>query len=236
MHEHMKSLTNPITLNPDDIKKFWERVNKDGPTMPHMNTKCWTWSAYIANHGYGVFCVGMKQFLAHRVSWTITNGAIPHDGSYHGICVCHHCDNPLCCNPSHFFLGTNAQNMADREVKGRNGVYTRPDRVARGDRHGSKSKPECVPRGDLHQNSKLTARGVIEARSIYQRGGVSLKNLAPRFGVDPSVLGRAIRHDTWKHIKCALPNPENATSATKHNTLNENELSKGQSHEENSSR
>ena len=33
--------------------------------------------------------------------------------------VCHHCDNPPCCEPTHLFLGTCADNIADMIAKQR---------------------------------------------------------------------------------------------------------------------
>lgn len=35
------------------------------------------------------------------------------------IYVCHHCDNPGCCNIEHIFLGTQSENMQDCIDKGR---------------------------------------------------------------------------------------------------------------------
>jgi hypothetical protein len=204
-----------IKLSPADEARFWSKVDKSGGP-----DACWLWTARKAKTGYGNFKVGGEMTRAHRVSWTITNGPIPHDGSYHGICVCHKCDVKLCCNPSHLFLGTNADNVADRGAKGRtasgdksgarthperlakgnaNGARTKPERLARGDKHGSRTKPECWPRGDAHGMSKLTSVQVIEIRALYALGAITKKSLSEMFGISTSTTGRIINGKLWKH-------------------------------------
>ena len=81
---------------------------------------CWNWTAGLDNAGYGQFSVGRKGYRTHRFSWLMHKGKIPK-----GLNVNHHCDNPMCVNPDHLFLGTQAKNMKDKTNKGRAQSETR---------------------------------------------------------------------------------------------------------------
>lgn len=80
-----------------------------------MTTECIEWWGGKANSGgYGFLRVSGQPRQAHRHVWEECFGPIPE-----GMYVCHHCDNPPCVNPEHLFLGTQSDNMRDREAKGR---------------------------------------------------------------------------------------------------------------------
>ena len=78
------------------------------------DTGCIEWIGAVNRRGYGRIKTPSKTFGAHRLAWELANGPIPD-----GLCVCHTCDNPPCCNVGHLFLGTTAENVADKIAKGR---------------------------------------------------------------------------------------------------------------------
>lgn len=85
--------------------RFWAKVDR--------GDDCWEWTGIKDPNGYGR-CGMFGETLAHRVAWKLTREAIPG-----GLFVLHRCDNPPCCNPDHLFLGTQADNIADMDHKGR---------------------------------------------------------------------------------------------------------------------
>ena len=90
-------------------KWFWKRVDKTAG-----QSKCWPWTGRRLRAGYGRLVLHGKQENAHRIAFTLTTGA-----PARGLFVCHHCDNPPCCNPAHLYAGTHQDNVNDKMRRGR---------------------------------------------------------------------------------------------------------------------
>jgi hypothetical protein len=75
---------------------------------------CWVWTGRVNHKGYGKISWNGKESRVHRVVYEHFRGSVPE-----GLQVCHHCDNPPCCNPEHLFAGTALDNEWDKIAKGR---------------------------------------------------------------------------------------------------------------------
>lgn len=125
---------------------------------------CWEWQKGRFQYGYGAIVIGKKTMGTHRVSWMVFRGKIPK-----GVCVCHACDNPPCCNPSHLFLGSTSDNTKDAAAKGR---------TASGERNG---------------NCKLSDAQVLEIRNRYKGQYGQMTSLAKEYEVSVDQIRNIIR-------------------------------------------
>lgn len=210
------------TLSEKDKARFWSKVNKDGP-IPDQSIPsyaglgpCWLWTSATGRRGYGVFSLRCKQRRAQRVAFTIANGSFEPS-----LWVLHKCDNELCVNPSHLFLGNCQDNEADkcakdRQAKGMHqGMNTHPETRTKGEAHwsrlhpenrpfgirnGAATKPHMIRRGEQHGMAVLTPAEVLEIRALYADGNVGQCVLARRFGVGQGAISRIVLRKSWAHL------------------------------------
>lgn len=141
--------------------------------------RCWDWNGSKTTFGYGVVCAKGRRVDAHRFSYEYYNNLIRD-----GLQVLHICDNPICTNPNHLFLGTQKDNAHDCINKKR---FKKINNL-------SKAKGEKVA------SSKLTEKDVIKIKEMIYRG-VSNKEIAQKFNVTDKNISCIKLGKTWKHIK-----------------------------------
>ena len=152
-------------------------------------TPCIEWQGARDRKGYGRRKWGTLTWQAHRLAWTQAYGPIPD-----GLCVLHRCDNPPCINVGHLFLGTKADNAADRDAKGR-GRYP----GTRGDRNGMRVHPESIRRGSANPRASLTEADIPIIRARLAAGEQQW-DVARSYGVNQPAISSIVRGRTWRHV------------------------------------
>jgi hypothetical protein len=159
----------------DDLTRFWSKIAKRGPE------ECWPWTGETRaprnspSHAYGRIRIQGVTVTATRHMMGVIEG---HDIADRE--VCHSCDNTLCLNPRHLFLGTHLVNIQDMDAKGR-------CQRARGEESGG---------------AKLTEDQVREIRRRYKRYARtdSGPSLASEYGVHKTTIERIVKRKLWRHV------------------------------------
>lgn len=144
-------------------ERFWDKV------MPEPNSGCWFWMGAVRRR-YGTLSVSGRMEAAHRVSYSLFIGPIPE-----GLYVCHSCDEPLCVNPDHLWVGTCRDNAQDRVAK---------DRGAHAEKHG---------------HTSLT-RSSVNAIRFLRRRGLKTPLIAKIYGIKRPNVSQICLGRTWKNV------------------------------------
>jgi hypothetical protein len=169
-------------------EEYKEKVEKRLLSGSKISGKCREWKGRKSPGGYGLFKVRVKEINGlsdvtpkrtqfnlgvHRVAYKIWVGDIP-KGKY----VLHTCDNRLCINPEHLFLGSHQDNMDDMISKNR-----------------QNKRP-----GESHHLTKLKEEDIMEIRRLWDSGNETQKGIGIKLGIPGVTIHNIVRRKTWKHI------------------------------------
>jgi predicted XRE-type DNA-binding protein len=147
---------------------FWDKVTK--------NDSCRIWNGCCLKRpnnsiSYGQLRIShRRRIYSHRMAWELINGPIPE-----GMEVCHTCDNPVCVNPEHLFLGNHLENMRDAKEKGRMRALS----------------------GEDCKFHKLTIDQVREIK----KSTLSQRKLANLYGVTQGAISHILVGKNWKGVE-----------------------------------
>lgn len=117
-----------------------------------QSSGCWLWLKSLNERGYGWF------YYPHIVSWEL------HRGGRHGLFVLHNCDNPACVNPDHLRLGTQQDNITDRDKRQRRAPPT-------GSKNGRTKLTEAdilVIRADTRKRRFIAKDWQLSGNTVYR--------------------------------------------------------------------
>ena len=142
---------------------FWGKMERSEAPL-----NCWLWTGAKEVKGYGKTTWQGKGIKTHRLAWLLAKGTLPK------LQVLHTCDTPLCCNPAHLYLGTDADNMQDKVKRNRQA------------------------KGNDFSSTKLTPQSVEKIRTT--KGYGSGNALAKEFNVNKSTISQIRNNKFWKWL------------------------------------
>ena len=152
---------------------LWSKIEK------REENECWNWIGYKNKQGYGRVQINEVSYYAHRVIYSMVypnsiEFRAPKNSTESGF-ILHTCDNPSCCNPKHLFVGTHADNMADKAAKGRTPDFS----------------------GDKGPRAKLS---MVQAREIrrLRKTGISARELSKIYELSLPSIKTLLRGDSYK--------------------------------------
>lgn len=157
-----------IKSNIDSYKYEKEIIERILKNIKINETNCWEWLKCTNQNNYGVIRAKRRNYLVHRLIFEIIKKQ-----NIKGKLVCHTCDNPLCCNPDHMFIGTQTENMKDAQLKKR------------------------MKQGEKHYRHKLTIKNLEEIRLLLKNGN-SIRKIALIFNVSASCIAAISSGRNWK--------------------------------------
>ena len=152
------------------VDRFFEKFTIAAPD------ECWEWRANTNGVGYGLLwsLEDRRKVLAHRYSYEHFVGPIAH-----GAFILHSCDNPRCVNPAHLRQGTNQENVADMDSRGRRNT--------------------TPMLGTDNPNAIMTDETVTALRRDYV-SGVSRPSLAAKYGLSVQSVNDFTSGRSWPHL------------------------------------
>lgn len=154
----------PATIPIPSLFRHYRKRTRLGPKG------CWLWLGCKTKRGYGRVTFQQRNFILHRLVWSILKGPVPR-----GIDVCHRCDIPACWNVDHLFLGTRQDNLSDAVAKGR------------------------MARGSAHYNARLRESDIEDIRRRLLVGHTH-REIADSYCVVRETISQIAQRKNWAWV------------------------------------
>ena len=154
-----------------EANRFWSKVTK-------TDDGCWEWVGARTTAGYGAVNVDGRMRRAHRVAYELVIGAVPS-----GMNLLHSCDNRTCVNPAHLRFGTQRENMADMDSRGRRFTPFAGQ----------------IQKGSRNRNARLDEAKVSQVKARLA-AGEHHATIAADYGVHRATISQIARGHSWAHV------------------------------------